>query len=49
MTDQEIEETREEEPPCTDLAGVAFENRDEHSLKGVADPQRLFAMRGGGG
>ncbi len=30
-------------------AGVAFEDRGEHDLKGVADPQRLFAVRGGGG
>ncbi|MEE8346040.1 MAG: adenylate/guanylate cyclase domain-containing protein [Dehalococcoidia bacterium] len=29
-------------------AGVAFDDRGEHSLKGVADPQRLFAVRGGG-
>jgi len=29
-------------------AGVAFEDRGEHELKGVADPQRLFAVRGGG-
>ena len=28
-------------------AGVAFDDRGEHSLKGVADPQRLFAVRGG--
>ena len=27
-------------------AGVAFDDRGEHSLKGVADPQRLFAVRG---
>ena len=30
-------------------AGVAFEDRGERELKGVADPQRLFAVRGGGG
>ena len=30
-------------------AGVRFEDRGEHALKGVADPQRLFAVRGGGG
>jgi adenylate cyclase len=30
-------------------AGVAFDDRGEQSLKGVADPQRLFAVRGGGG
>ena len=30
-------------------AGVAFEDRGEQSLKGVADPQRLFAVRGRGG
>ncbi len=29
-------------------AGVAFDDRGEHTLKGVADPQRLFAVRGGG-
>jgi class 3 adenylate cyclase/pimeloyl-ACP methyl ester carboxylesterase len=29
-------------------AGVAFEDRGEQTLKGVADPQRLFAVRGGG-
>ena len=29
-------------------AGVAFDDRGEHALKGVADPQRLFAVRGGG-
>jgi len=28
-------------------AGVAFDDRGEHVLKGVADPQRLFAVRGG--
>jgi class 3 adenylate cyclase/pimeloyl-ACP methyl ester carboxylesterase len=26
-------------------AGVTFEDRGEHALKGVADPQRLFAVR----
>ncbi len=26
-------------------AGVAFDDRGEHSLKGVADPQRLYAVR----
>ncbi|KKL86326.1 hypothetical protein LCGC14_1945860 [marine sediment metagenome] len=26
-------------------AGVAFDDRGEQSLKGVADPQRLFAVR----
>jgi class 3 adenylate cyclase/pimeloyl-ACP methyl ester carboxylesterase len=30
-------------------AGVIFDDRGEQSLKGVADPQRLFAVRGGGG
>jgi len=30
-------------------AGVSFDDRGEHELKGVADPQRLFAVRGGGG
>ena len=29
-------------------AGVAFDDRGEHELKGVADPQRLFTVRGGG-
>src|SRR3990170_4574841 len=29
-------------------AGVSFEDRGQHALKGVADPQRLFAVRGGG-
>ena len=28
--------------------GVGFEGRGERELKGVADPQRLFAVRGGG-
>jgi class 3 adenylate cyclase len=28
-------------------AGVAFEDRGEHSLKGVAEPQRLWAVCGG--
>ena len=28
-------------------AGVTFDDRGEHTLKGVADPQRLFAVRGG--
>ena len=28
-------------------AGVAFDDRGEHPLKGVADPQRLFAVREG--
>ncbi len=28
-------------------AGVAFDDRGERSLKGVAEPQRLFAVRGG--
>jgi class 3 adenylate cyclase len=28
-------------------AGVAFDDRGEHELKGIADPQRLFAARGG--
>ena len=26
-------------------AGVAFEDRGEHALKGIADPVRLFAVR----
>jgi class 3 adenylate cyclase len=29
-------------------AGVAFDDKGEQSLKGVADPQRLFAVREGG-
>ena len=29
-------------------ANVAFDDRGEHALKGVGDPQRLFAVRGGG-
>jgi class 3 adenylate cyclase len=29
-------------------AGVTFDDRGEHELKGVADPQRLFAVREGG-
>ncbi len=29
-------------------AGVAFDDRGKHLLKGVADPQRLFAVKGGG-
>ncbi len=28
-------------------AGVSFDDRGEHDLKGVADPQRLYAVRGG--
>jgi adenylate cyclase len=28
-------------------AGVAFEDRGEQELKGIAEPQRLFAVRGG--
>jgi len=28
-------------------AGVAFDDRGEHALKGVADPQRLYAVRVG--
>ena len=28
-------------------AGVTFDDRGEHELKGVADPQRLYAVRGG--
>jgi class 3 adenylate cyclase/pimeloyl-ACP methyl ester carboxylesterase len=28
-------------------AGVEFEDRGEHALKGVADPQRVFAVRAG--
>jgi class 3 adenylate cyclase len=29
-------------------AGVTFDDRGEHELKGVGEPQRLFAVRGGG-
>ncbi len=29
-------------------AGVAFEDRGEHELKGIAEPQRLFAVRAEG-
>jgi class 3 adenylate cyclase len=29
-------------------AGVTFEDRGEHALKGVADPQRVFAVRRAG-
>jgi class 3 adenylate cyclase len=29
-------------------AGVAFEDRGEHALKGVADPQRVYAVRKAG-
>jgi class 3 adenylate cyclase len=29
-------------------AGVIFDDRGEHELKGVGEPQRLFAVRGGG-
>ncbi len=29
-------------------AGVGFEERGEQTLKGIAEPQRLFAVRGGG-
>ena len=29
-------------------AGVAFEDKGARSLKGIADPHRLFAVRGGG-
>jgi class 3 adenylate cyclase len=25
-------------------AGVSFEDRGEHDLKGIAEPQRLFAV-----
>ena len=25
-------------------AGVAFEDRGEHDMKGIAEPQRLFAV-----
>jgi class 3 adenylate cyclase len=30
-------------------AGVSFEDRGEHTLKGVAQPQRAFAVRRVGG
>ena len=30
-------------------AGVSFEDRGEHTLKGVAEPQRVFAVRRVGG
>ena len=26
-------------------AGVTFEDRSEHELKGIAEPQRLFAVQ----
>ena len=26
-------------------AGVTFEDRGEHELKGIAEPQRLFAVQ----
>jgi class 3 adenylate cyclase len=26
-------------------AGVTFEDRGEHALKGIAEPQRVFAVR----
>ena len=29
-------------------AGVSFDDRGEHHLKGVGEPQRLFAVKGGG-
>jgi adenylate cyclase len=29
-------------------AGVTFDDRGEHELKGVGEPQRLFVVRGGG-
>jgi class 3 adenylate cyclase len=29
-------------------ADVTFDDRGEHELKGVGEPQRLFAVRGGG-
>ena len=29
----------------SDEAHVAFEDRGEHELKGIAEPQRLFAVR----
>ena len=29
-------------------AGVVFDDRGEHELKGIEEPQRLFAVRGGG-
>lgn len=30
-------------------AGVSFQDRGEHALKGVAEPQRVFAVRQDGG
>ncbi len=30
-------------------AGVVFDDRGEHSLKGIEEPQRLFAVRAGEG
>ena len=29
-------------------AGVTFEDRGEHALKGIAEPQRVFAVRASG-
>ncbi|MCH8920574.1 MAG: hypothetical protein IIA23_07700 [Chloroflexi bacterium] len=29
-------------------AGVGFEDRGEQTLKGIAEPQRTFVVRGGG-
>jgi class 3 adenylate cyclase len=29
-------------------SGVEFEDRGEHALKGVSEPQRVFAVRGHG-
>ncbi len=29
-------------------AGVAFEDRGEHALKGIEEPHRLYAVRAGG-
>ncbi len=28
--------------------GVTFDDRGQRKLKGIAEPQRLFAVRGGG-
>jgi adenylate cyclase len=30
-------------------AGVTFDDRGEHALKGIAEPQRVFAVRKAGG
>jgi class 3 adenylate cyclase len=35
-------------PPDFFNSLVTFDDRGEHTLKGVGEPQRLFAVRGGG-